>query len=91
MKMMNLSGLGKKLLDKQKKDGFNFCIWCFNSILTVKKEKNDWVFKCHGCGFKFNCLTQATKLTLFDERCNKCASRIVEAEYAKEITPFPDR
>ena len=47
--------------------------------------------KCFGCGFNFKFMQQANQVKLLNEKCNKCASKIIEVEYPKDITPFPDR
>lgn len=57
----------------------------------MKKEKEDWIFKCFGCGFNFRSLTNATNVKFLPEKCNKCASRIIEADYSKDLTPFPEK
>jgi hypothetical protein len=39
LKLMNLSGLGKRLKEKEiKGDPFNFCIRCFNNYLVMEKK-----------------------------------------------------
>jgi len=78
-------------LRNDSKDLFiNFCLKCFRGHLQLwYDKKKDWGMKCDTCGFRFQFLQGAKKVSRDDERCRECNSFKLCATYEEGSSPFP--